>query len=328
MVKRLLIFISVAILMFSLSGTVFAGSVPEDLMHYDGAQIFFGEIIDYAPNAAKPHVSVCPVKKIKGDIKTGTKLVYENANVVGDIDIKLGNIYLFTYFDENNPTDIFEVTSYDTKTLKLKNVIGDMWERFEKYLNEGKYEKAEQDRIDKLNADLTVVGETVSLTSVLNFNEFECDKVEFSLFGKQDKYEIDKDKFLKLADEIILTDVENTLVLDTDDALIIRTYGKDVCELTIWDNCMVAGSRVSAYSAPTGDYIIKAEDYRKLNSLLPEEAQVKLPPLKNFYANLVYWYIYNSTTAYVIAALIGVVLIGTLGFWIGFKVRKKRSVDK
>ena len=34
--------------------------------------------------------------------------------------VKEGNVYLFTYFDENNPTDIFEVTSYDTSTLKLK----------------------------------------------------------------------------------------------------------------------------------------------------------------------------------------------------------------
>ena len=86
----------------------------------------------------------------KGDIKTGTKQTYSNANAIGDIDIKPGNVYLITYFDENNPTDIFEVTSYDTKTLKLKNVEGDMWMRFQKYLNNGDYEEAEQERRDRL----------------------------------------------------------------------------------------------------------------------------------------------------------------------------------
>ena len=51
-------------------------------------------------------------------------------------------IYLFTYSDDANGTDIFEVTTYDTRTLKLRHVKGDMWERFEKYLNEGKYGEA------------------------------------------------------------------------------------------------------------------------------------------------------------------------------------------
>ena len=135
--KKLISFISITILLLSLSVTVFAGSVPEDLLHYDGAHIFFGEVLSYTENG---DVAVSPVKKIKGDIKTGTKQTYSNANAIGDIDIKPGNVYLITYFDENNPTDIFEVTSYDTKTLKLKNVEGDMWERFEKYLNDGEYE--------------------------------------------------------------------------------------------------------------------------------------------------------------------------------------------
>ena len=77
-------------------------------------------------------------------------------------------MYLFTYFDENNPTDIFEVTSYDTSTLKLKNVEGDMWKRFEQYLNEGRYLSAEHERIDRLNNELVVEnGETITLSELL-----------------------------------------------------------------------------------------------------------------------------------------------------------------
>ena len=191
--KKLISLISIAILLLSLSVTVFAGSVPEDLLHYDGAHIFFGEVLSYTENG---DVAVSPVKKIKGDIKTGTKQTYSNANAIGDIDIKPGNVYLITYFDENNPTDIFEVTSYDTQTLKLKNVEGDMWERFEKYLNDGEYEKAEQERIDKLNAALTIEGEEISLTGLFEIIDIDkCDKIEFALFNRQAKYENDKEKF-------------------------------------------------------------------------------------------------------------------------------------
>ena len=93
-----------------------------------------------------------PVKVVKGDVGIGGEkaIVYNNPNTVGDFKVKEGNVYLFTYFDENNPTDIFEVTSYDTSTLKLKNVEGDMWMRFQKHLNNGDYEEAEQERRERL----------------------------------------------------------------------------------------------------------------------------------------------------------------------------------
>ena len=86
-----------------------------------------------------------------------------------------------------------------------------MWERFEKYLNDGEYEKAEQERIDKLNAALTIEGEEISLTGLFEIIDIDkCDKIEFALFNRQAKYEIDKEKFFKLADEIYLKDVKNT----------------------------------------------------------------------------------------------------------------------
>ena len=34
------------------------------------------------------------------------------------------------------------MTTFDTRTLKLKNVEGAMWKRFEKYLNDGEYGEA------------------------------------------------------------------------------------------------------------------------------------------------------------------------------------------
>ncbi len=320
--KKLIGFICISILLLSLSVTVFAGSVPEDLLHYDGAQIFFGEVLAYTENGS---VAVSPVKKIKGDVLTGTKQNYSKANAVGDIDIKPGNVYLFTYFDENNPTDIFEVTTYDTKTLKLKNVEGDMWERFEKNLNDGEYEKAEQERIDKLNAALTEEGEEISLTVLLGVDRDKCDKIEFTFFGRQQNYEIDKEKFFTMADKIILKDVKNTLA-SSDDSFVITAYeGEKIYSVYMWDKCRVESSRTAMYSAPQGDYIIKAADYEKLIELFPEEAQPDLPKLKSTYANFIYWVIDNPTLAYTIGALILIVPAGAIGFVIGYKIRRKKA---
>ena len=148
--KKLISLLCLTAIMLSMSITALAGSIPEDLLYEDFAQIFFAEVVYYHPNKENPDIEFSPVKKIKGDVKLGTKQIAYNFNTVGDFDIKEGNVYLFTYFDENNPTDIFEVTSYDTSTLKLKNVEGDMWMRFQKYLNNGDYEEAEQERRDRL----------------------------------------------------------------------------------------------------------------------------------------------------------------------------------
>ena len=138
--KRLLMIAFSIILILIPTLTVFAGDIPESLLHSEDAEIFFGEVIAYHPDKENPTITVSPVAMIKGDkAKEGTLQHYYNPNTVGDFKIRLDNIYLFTYFDEVNPTDIFDVTTFDTKTLKLKNVEGDMWKRFEKYINEGKY---------------------------------------------------------------------------------------------------------------------------------------------------------------------------------------------
>ena len=141
--KKISIAILSSIIILISSLTVFAGDIPESLLHSEDAEIFFGEVIAYHPNKENPTITVSPVAMIKGDkAKEGTLQHYYNPNTVGDFKIRLDNIYLFTYFDEANPTDIFDVTTFDTRTLKLKNVEGAMWKRFEKYLNDGEYGEA------------------------------------------------------------------------------------------------------------------------------------------------------------------------------------------
>ena len=138
--KRFIITLAVTVLML-LSVNVFAGDIPESLLS-DQAQIFFGEVIDYHPDKENPSIGVSPVKVIKGDVVEGSYRVYNSPWPMGNFTVVPGEIYLFTYYDDVNTTDIFEVTTYDTKTLKLKHVEGDMWKRFEKYLNEGRYGEA------------------------------------------------------------------------------------------------------------------------------------------------------------------------------------------
>lgn len=311
----------IVIMLLSMSFTAFAGDVPEGLLSNDDAQVFFGEVLDYNDNT----VTVCPRVKIKGDVLTGTKQHYNKPYPVGNFNVKAGNVYLFTYFDENNETNIFEVTSYDTATLKIKNTNFDIWKRFESYLNDGEYEKAEQDRINKINATLTEVGDEITLAALTETNADSSYKVEIGLFGKQESYEIDKREFFRIADRIRLIDVENTLVMNPADGLVIHCYEDgDIHEITIWDNCKVAGSRVASSSAPTGDYTIKASDYKELVSLFPEEAKAKLPPLNSPSANLLYWVFNNPTEAKVAAALIVVLLVGGIGFLVGYKIKKKK----
>ena len=312
----------IVIMLLSMSFTAFAGDVPEGLLSNDDAQVFFGEVLDYNDNT----VTVCPRVKIKGDVLTGTKQHYDKPYPVGNFNVKAGNVYLFTYFDENNETNIFEVTSYDTATLKIKNTDFDIWKRFESYLNDGEYEKAEQERIDKINATFTEEGDEISLTALLGVEKSKCDKVKIRLNGTREYFEIDKEKFYEVADNIYLTDIKNVLAQASSGSFDIVAYkGDKTYTVYMWDKCLVGGERTAMYSAPTGDYTIKASDYKELVSLFPEEAKAKLPPLNSPSANLLYWVFNNPTEAKVVATLIVVLLVGGIGFLFGYKIRKTKA---
>lgn len=141
MKKKLMISLIVIVMILS-SMTALAGDIPESMLHDENAQIFFGEVLAYHPKKENPSISVSPIAAIKGNVKVGTKQNYNNPNSMGDFRIREGKVYLFTYYENTNYIDIFEVTTYDTRTLKLKHVEGAMWERFENYINEGKYGEA------------------------------------------------------------------------------------------------------------------------------------------------------------------------------------------
>lgn len=152
--KKIMAILILVILMLSSSLTTLAGDIPENLLYSEDAQLFFGEVLSYHPEKEKSDIEVSPVAAIKGNVKEGTKQIYYRPNTIGNFKIQEGKVYLFTYYDDANYTDIFEVTTYDTRTLKLKNVEGDMWKRFEKYLNEGKYGEARIDGMMPYRLDI------------------------------------------------------------------------------------------------------------------------------------------------------------------------------
>ena len=141
--KRLIALFAMLICMtMILPLTAFAGDIPESLLYEEGVQMFFGEILSYHPNKENPDIEVWIAAKIKGNVNEGSKQVYTHPDPVGDFKVREGKVYLFTYYEGDNYIDFFEVTAYDTRTLKVRHVEGPMWERFEQYLNEGKYGEA------------------------------------------------------------------------------------------------------------------------------------------------------------------------------------------
>lgn len=180
--------------------TAFAGSVPEDLLSHDGAKVFFAELINYD----KEEVLVSPFKVIKGDMDEREWVAFSEPSVVGSFLPMKGNVYLFAYFDDNNPIYIFNATSYDTKELTLKGATGDMWKRFEAMLNEGKFEEADKVRRDALNADIELTGEEITLTEFLGLqNTADVEKI-YVCATDYSKEEVAIDAFLEVSDNIIL----------------------------------------------------------------------------------------------------------------------------
>ena len=314
--KKLISLLGITAIILSMTLTAFAGSIPEDLLHSDDAQIFFAEVVYYHPDKEKPDVEFSPVKKVKGDVKLGTKQIAYNFNTIGDFDIKEGNVYLFTYFDENNPTDIFDVTSNDTSTLKLKNVTGDMWKRFEKYLNEGRYLDAEHDRIDRLNNALVVEnGETTTLSELLGgYDDSESDVAFYYPDGLDTKVNtVERKKFFKVAEDIVCTEIKLTDYVTGLDFYIVTQTDKIDKAVSVSYDGKVAENHPSLSIVAKPKYKISSADLGKLQQFMTDKTE-KLPPLESPYARYI-----------VYGVILGAIVVGGIGAVVGYLIKKKKS---
>ena len=148
--KKTISFIIMLIICFIYGITVIAGDIPESLLRENQSKVFFAKIISYDKKGKEIEVKV--TKKIKGDVEVGNIAKYKTYRS-HCCEPYLGDIFLMTY--SYGSLDIYRTTTTDTKTLVIQDIYRDgsmsnLTERFEKYLNDGEYEKEERKRLKKM----------------------------------------------------------------------------------------------------------------------------------------------------------------------------------
>ena len=136
--------------------TVLAGEWPVLLCYDDEALIFFGEVLAYGSKNENgfDNITVLPTQKIKGDMEIGIGITYKNINYPGFILVR-GETYLFTYY--RKCLDICRVTSTDTRTLEVIEGTMSFQDTLQEYLNDGLYEQAESERLERKQAQKQLV---------------------------------------------------------------------------------------------------------------------------------------------------------------------------
>ena len=153
--KKLVSLLGVIAILLTMSVSVFAGDVPESLIYEDTAKVFLGTVenhsrkdIPSAPYTEIDSIEVVPTEKIKGDVEIGVKQTFTRC--YSTIEFKPDVEYLFGWFDNEN-VYIYEIESREGNQFKLVGSDGaNMTKRLEDGLNNGLYEKAEQDRLAKI----------------------------------------------------------------------------------------------------------------------------------------------------------------------------------
>lgn len=286
--KKIICLLGTIAILFTLSISVFAGDVPEGLLYEDDARVFLGTVVNYttkdipaAPYTIIDTVEVIPTEKIKGDVEIGVKETYSRCH--SSLELDSDTEYLFGYFDENN-FYIYEIESRNDGQFKLVGSDDhDMTMRFEEYLNDGLYADAEKER--------STIGLEVTLSEYMEAKIDIAEKVCFDIGGN--KYDIDKDAFFKLADEIEVENVKNDVLQQTDygdnswqENMIFITVDLKEGHTVYKDDSPFAMAAISKYGEvshnavqmsllPSKDYQMEIEDVAKLYKLLPLEVSAK-----------------------------------------------------
>lgn len=165
----LLIFLS-----FIFSINVFASDEPYFLMTYDNANLFIANVSE----VNNKEITVKVVRKIKGEIieNKELKIPYFEYVALKSTIPKVNDICFIAYADQKLYFAI-KTTSTDLKTLKFIDTItnqsmnmegNSMYESYQEFINNGSYEKAENERMQKLfQANLiSLTKKTLGLVSV------------------------------------------------------------------------------------------------------------------------------------------------------------------
>ncbi|MBR5153065.1 MAG: hypothetical protein IKW60_06045 [Clostridia bacterium] len=289
--KKFLCLLGVASILLTMAIPVFAGSIPEDLLSDDNAKLYIGRVdgrttlaestIPYEENKVI-YIDITPVYKYKGDVELGMLMQYKKNNFGSFIPEKDGE-YLFGYIDENN-FYIYEIASRDENSIKLVDADKyDMTKRLEDYINAGAFAMAEEERL--------TLGKEISFTEYLYQNpSLSSSAVEKVTFRYQDElYQVDKDKFFQIAEEIMVTGAKNTMLYETktdsktpmpyETVLYIELLDAD--DKPVYFSAVSRFGEVDTYALFMSrlmqkDYEMKPEDVQKLYTLFPTDVQKKL----------------------------------------------------
>ncbi|TEB07441.1 hypothetical protein Psch_00994 [Pelotomaculum schinkii] len=143
--KKLLFCMLGAFVLLSITIVCYAGDIPEALLGNDSSQVYFGEI----KNVDEEGITVIQHQNIKGEFSKGSE--FTHTEFIFTDSPKIGEIYLCGFIDANNPLYVWEVTSLETQNLKIKNT-DDMSKRIQEYLNSGKFEEKEKERLAIIDA--------------------------------------------------------------------------------------------------------------------------------------------------------------------------------
>lgn len=275
--KKIFAIIWVITIFISMTSAVYAGDLPEIMLYEDDAKVFVGRVENYtmenSQNASVESVEITPTLKIKGDVEIGVSALYNDWGHYKNPIPQKGTEYLFGYIGEKTLC-VFEIESIDNGAVKLKYT--DEYaqaERLQNYLDEGSFAFAEEKRVN--------LGKQISFAEFLKkdvLSDSGIEKVNFTFKGK--KYEIDKDKFFDIAENILITDVKDGKIKRTgeDDAYdfvlsIELTDGEGkwvsyaaITEFGEVDRYSLTMSRMMAV-----DYEMKTDDLVKLYELIPEK---------------------------------------------------------
>ena len=332
--KKVISLIGVFIIMLTLTVSVFAGSIPEDLLSDDEAKLYVGRIENFtdeetpsAPYVKVTSVSITPVEKFKGEVEIGKAIAYDKTNM--HLKLENGKEYLIADIDENN-LYAYEIEYKTEKEIKLVNSRKyDMVQRLENYLNEGAYARAEQERSD--------IGNQISFAEFLFAKPLSDSNVKKVIFRVQDEIcEVAFDEFEKVAKEIMITNVKNEALHDEK----AKPKQPDPYKTNLYIELQDGNEQLVSYAAVSRhgevdkyalmmsrlmnkDYEMKKDDLSKLYSFLPDDVQKNIVVPED--SSIKPLELLDVTEKNYLPWIIGsVVAIFVIAFTIGFAVMKRK----
>ena len=144
--KKITMTLVTIILCLSVNIICYAGDIISPLMLQEDSQVYFGEIKHITDDS----LVIIQKKNVKGDFEQNKEYLYQRTDFTTCKDLKIGKTYLCTVPETRKNLMIWEVTSMDTDTLEVLD-NHTFAKQIEQYLNEGLFEKAEAERVNKNN---------------------------------------------------------------------------------------------------------------------------------------------------------------------------------